>query len=103
MKEIKAKQKYVLTFPKDENGEDILYRFMLTIDRKFDKTTLPKFEEIISKLPGIDKIEPYGMYSIEIMLARTYDPVEIIEELKESLENYVLTEIERVFSPKIVR
>mgnify|MGYP003977342683 CR=1 FL=1 len=94
MTQPKPKEKFVFTHPKDEDGNDILFRFMLTLDRKISSLgkTLP---DSIGTIDGIDAVVPQvGMYTMEIAIARTFDPAEVIEEIKRRLKD-VLSDIIR--------
>ena len=101
------KEKYVLTFPQTEEGEDMKFRFMLTVDRKL-KTEVPgtnqenpetyerRLIKALGTLDGIDAIQPeVGRYTIEVTIARTFDPDDVIVELKNRLDKEVLTDIIR--------
>lgn len=100
------KEKYVLTFSKDENGKDMLYRFMLTLSKKLnskadsESTIQSRLMTSFTTIQGIDGIGVGGSnYSIEIVIARTFDASEVIEEIKKALEENVLSEIAR---PRLV-
>lgn len=96
-------QPFVLTFPQDEEGKDIKYRFMLTLSKKLKQpiggskeTIESRLIEALGTLDGIDGIAlGGGRYTIEITIARTFDPDIVIEELKVRLTNDVLSEIIR--------
>ena len=99
-----AKEKYVLTFPKDDEGNEIKFRFMLTLSRKLnermgglpngnEETIESRLGKALSTLDGIDGITGGGRYTIEIVIARSFDPDDVITELKRRLEEDVLTDI----------
>jgi hypothetical protein len=96
--DIKPIEKYVLTFAKDAEGEDVLFSFILTLSKPISKVQENLNKHVLS-LPGIDNFSAFGMYSMEIRTARTFDPEEIVQQIKENLEKHVLSDIIR---PKIV-
>lgn len=97
--DIQPVEKYVLTFAKDNEGQDILYSFILTLSKPLTKVEKQLNESVIS-LPGIDGFSPFGIYSMEIRIARTFDPEQVIKTIKENLDSRVLSDIIR---PKLVK
>jgi len=98
MTQPKPTDKYVITHPKDENNEDILYRFMLTLSKQLSKTIGSETVEsrlwkAIGTLDGVDGMAKGGRYTVEVVLARTFDPTEVINELERRLKEDVLSEI----------
>ena len=98
MKQPEPTDKYILTHPKDENGNDILYRFMLTLSKRLaEKIGTESIEsrllKAIGTLNGIDGMQQGGMYTTEVVIARTFNPEEVITELKRRIEDDVLSEI----------
>jgi hypothetical protein len=98
MTQPQSKEKYILTHPKDESNEDILYRFMLTLNRRLaekvgSETIESRLLKAIGTLDGVDGMQQGGMYTIEVVIARTFDPAEVITELKRRLDDDVLSEI----------
>lgn len=95
MTQINPTNKYVFTFMKDENGQDVQYRFMLTLSKRI-KDVQAQLMQALGTLDGIDGINPgVGAYTIELVIARSFDAGEIIAELKKRLEQDVLSEIAR--------
>jgi len=95
MKDIQAKEKYVLTFPEDENGDPVTnFRFMLSLGRPISEVEA-KLQKALGTLPGIDQIKllQIGRYTLEVVIARTFDADEVLTELKRRLETDVLSEI----------
>lgn len=89
----KPHSKYVLTFPKDEKGDDIKFRFMLSLNKQISQVEKALIKAV-GTLDGIDGIATgMGRYTIEITIARTFDPDEVIAELKHRLESEVLSDI----------
>lgn len=101
MTQITPREKFVFTFARDEKGEDMKYRFMLTLSRRLgekigDEFIAKRLETALATLDGIDAIHASNSrYSVEIILARTFDADEVIEEIKRRLVNDVLSEIIR--------
>jgi len=94
-------EKYVFTFPRDEAGQDFKWRFMVTLSKPMgqkigDESIVQRFANAIQKIDGIDSFQPTGgRYTAEITLARTFDPDEVIAELKKALDESILSEIIR--------
>ncbi len=97
-------KKYVLTFPKDDGGQDMKYRFMLTIDRRMslkvgngtDEDYGLRLLKSLSAIDGIEAIVPQGgRYTVEVGIARTFDPNEVIKEIERRLNDEILTTIVR--------
>jgi hypothetical protein len=98
MTQPEAKEKYVFTFMKDENGKDILYRFILTLSKKFSEgegedSIEHRLRKVFATINGLDGMSGVGRYTVEISVARTFDAEEVIAELKRRLETEVLTDI----------
>ena len=97
----KPLEPFVLTFPKDENGNDVKYRFMLTLSKHLkqkigNETIESRLIQALGTLDGIDGIGiGGGRYTLEVTIARTFNPDEVIEELKRRVTNDVLSEIVR--------
>lgn len=83
---MKNTQKYVMIFAKDEKGEDIHYRFMLSINKTL-KSVEGKLMEAIMGTDGVDRIEVHGRYTAEVVIARSFDADEVLEVLRPKLEN----------------
>lgn len=90
-------KKYVIIFAKDEQGNEIKQRFMVSITK-----TLKQVEESLMKnvmsIDGIDRMEIHGRYTFEIIIARSFDATVAIAELEKRLED-LLSDIVR---PKLV-
>ena len=94
------KHDFVITHPKDDNGEEVKFSFMLTLKKQIQKETEEKLIEAIGTLDGIDSINPgVGRYTMAATIARTFDPDEVLDELKRRIKDDVLSDIVR---PKIV-
>lgn len=94
------REKFVLTFSRDEQEKEILYRFMLTLSKRLgskvgEEEIQARLARALGTLDGIDNYAAHGRYTIEVTIARTFDPNEVIDELKRRLENDVLSEIIR--------
>lgn len=100
-------EKYVFVFAKNEDGSDMKFRFMLVLGKQTnmkigsgDETVGQRLMKAAGTLDGIDNVTPdLGRYTMELTIARTFDPDEVIAELKKRLDNDVLSEIVR---PSIV-
>ena len=90
---IEPKSKYTFIFAKDEEGNEIKYRFMLILGVTL-KSVEAAFVKNIIPIPGIDAINAsVGRYTAEIVIARTFDAEEVVAELKTRLERDVLNTI----------
>ena len=73
---------------KDGNKTDIKWNFILTFKKPVDEMTggvegILKF--FMSELGGIDTIKLAGRYAVELIIARTFDPDEVIAAIEASL------------------
>jgi hypothetical protein len=85
------KQKYHLTFAKDEQGNDIKFRFVLSMGkriREVEKELLP----VLASIPGLDAFSPMGFYTLDIAICRAFDPEEVLTTLTGHLDK-ILSEI----------
>lgn len=94
MNTIKPITNYIFTFAKDDQGNDIKYRFMLTINKNItkDKNLNNSLFKLFNSIDGINYIGSTGNYTIEIQIARTFNPDEVIDALKKNLDQ-VLSDI----------
>jgi hypothetical protein len=76
---------YNFEFAKDENGNDIKYRFMLTTKKPLNEIK-DGIEMNLVQVGGIDFIQPGGRYTLEIVVARTFDPEQVIDAIKKVLD-----------------
>lgn len=90
---IKPKEDYVFTFAKDDDGSEIRNNFILTLSKPIG-TLVEKMKPIL-QLDGIDGMDAQnvGRYSIHFIIAKTFDPNEIIAEM-ERLLPAILSDIE---------
>lgn len=102
MNTIEPKEKYVIIHPTEDDGSELRYSFILTLSRHLgektgaDETVGDRLIRALGTMPGIDTLNPnVGRYSIHATIARTFDPEEILNELKERLERDVLSDIIR--------
>lgn len=109
MKQPTPREDFILTFPTDKDGKDVKWRFMLTVAKplghNFGSPEKPDMLErrlikAIGTLDGIDYVNPgVGRYTVEIAIARTFDPDEVIQELERRIKFEVLTDI---ITPKLL-
>lgn len=88
MVQIQPVDKFVITHPKDEHGNDIKRRFMLSSSKPIkDKEMYGKVMLLLGEtVPGIDGFNIVGRYTMEIVIAMTFDPDEVIAALKTELD-----------------
>ena len=84
-------QKYVMIFARDEQGNEIKYRFMLSI-RKSIKSVEAKFIKAVMDTDGVDRVELHGRYTAEVVIARAFDAEEVLKVLASKLDE-VLSDI----------
>jgi predicted oxidoreductase len=94
---MKNTQKYVLIFAKDENGNEIPYRFMLSINKSI-KAVEKSLLEALMGTEGVDRMEIHGRYTAEVVIGRAFDAEEVLAELRTKLDS-VLSDI---ITPKLV-
>lgn len=103
------REPFVLTFAKDKDGHDVKWRFMLTLSKTkgFNFGTKEKPDTVeyrlikaVGTIDGVEYVNPdCGRYTVEIAIAPTFDPDEVIEEVKRRIQFEVLTEIQ---TPKFI-
>jgi len=85
---------YHVEHAKDDKGNEVPHRFIFTTKKpvapfKSELTQgVSKAQEMldaITKVPGLDYFQPVGRYSVEIIVAKTYDPKQVIEALAEAI------------------
>lgn len=94
MSQPEAVSKYIFTFLKEGENEN-KYRFMLTLGKQLDKQLGDKLIAAIGSLGGIDGFQPIGRYTVEIVIARTFNADDVIAELRRRLDEEVLSDIIR--------
>lgn len=105
MTQPKATCDYLLTFPKDDEGEEVKYRFMLTLGKRGTEKIngeeiKVRLQKALGSLDGIDGIGQGGLYTVEVVIARTFDADEVIAELEKRLKADVFGTI---MVPKLVQ
>jgi transcriptional regulator of NAD metabolism len=87
------KEKYVIEFAKDNDGNEIKHRFMMVSSQPIKSKEMAA--EVANTLGhvvnGVDNFEVHGRYTFEVMVARTFDPDEVVEAIRE--------EFDRILSP----
>ena len=85
---IQPTKKYDIVYAKTEDGEDIKFRFVLTLSKPIrDEAMGARIIQLLGiDLPGIDGYTAMGRYTLEIIIARTFDPEVVLDALKEELE-----------------
>lgn len=77
--------KYIIIFAKDEKGEDIPYRFMLSLSKPI-KSIEKEFMAAVMGTDGVDRIEVHGRYTAEIGIGRAFDAKQVLDALTPKLE-----------------
>lgn len=85
---------YHVEHAKDDKGNEVAFRFIFTTKKPIAQTKseltkgVSKGQEMldaIMSVSGIDLIQPVGRYSIEVVVAKTYDPKQVIAALVEAI------------------
>lgn len=85
---------YHVEHAKDDKGNEVLFRFIFTAKKPISpiKSELTRgvsksqaMLNAVMSVDGIDLIQPVGRYSIEVVVAKTYDPKQVIEALAEAI------------------
>lgn len=85
---------YHIEHAKDEQGNEVPFRFIFTTKKPIAQAQSEltkevskgqKMLEAIMSVAGINLIQPVGRYSIEIVVAKTYDPQQVIAALVEAI------------------
>lgn len=73
-------------FP-DADGKmiEVKYRFVMSMAKNFSELK-GSLEKEIMLVEGIDFFQPVGRYSAEVVVAKTYNPDDVIKRLTEVLE-----------------
>lgn len=91
---VQPKSKYHIEFATDNDGEEIKYRFMLVTSKPVrSKEMAARLVQLLQHdQDGVDKFEVFGRYTMEVVIARTFDPDEVLEDLKRRLDE-ILSDI----------
>lgn len=85
---------YHIEYAKDDDGNEIKWRFILTTKKPIapmksemtqDVSMAQKMLGAIMAVPGINLFEVAGRYSVEIVVAKTYDPEKVLAEILEAI------------------
>jgi len=81
-------EKYVITHPKDADGNEIKRRFILSTSKPIkDKEMYGKVVLLLTDtVPGVDGFNIMGRYTMEIVIAMTFEPDQVIAALKSELD-----------------
>jgi hypothetical protein len=90
-------QKYVIIFAKDEKGEEIHYRFMLSIGKSI-KSVEKALLEALMGTDGVDRMEIHGRYTAEVVIARSFDADEVLDALRPKLD----AALSDIITPKLL-
>lgn len=82
--------KYVTIFAKDEQGQEIKYRFMLSMKKRLTGETAKEVFQALSQVDGIDRAEPVGFYTMDISIGRAFDAEEVLTNLYQRLDTILL-------------
>lgn len=69
-----------IEFAKRSDGSEIKHRFILTLKKRLNKIAPSKINELF-ELDGVDLITPAGAYSLEVILAQTFNIEDVIGQI----------------------
>ena len=78
-------KKYVIIYAKDEKGEDIKYRFMLSLSKTL-KSLEKEIAVAVMGTDGVDGMTGHGRYTLEVVIARAFDAEEVLAVLIPKIE-----------------
>lgn len=90
-------KKYVIIFARDEQGNEIKYRFMLSISKPFSEKEAV-LAKTINALEGIDALQIIGKYTADIMVGRAFDADKVVSTLTKILDSF----LSDIITPKLV-
>jgi hydrogenase maturation factor len=85
---------YHIEFAKDDDGTDLENRFIFTAKKPIAPlqsevtagiSIAQKMLEAICSVDGMDFYQPVGRYSMEIVVAKTFDPQDVIAAIVETV------------------
>jgi hypothetical protein len=74
-------EKYFIEFAKKPDGSEVKHHLTLTLSRKLAKISPEDLDKLLN-MDGLDEIRPCGQYSFEILLARTFDLENLIQNIE---------------------
>ena len=89
MSELQPIIDYHFEHPTSPAGDVVEHRFILTLKRPAGEIDQKAMQDLLT-LPGIDQVQPMGRYTIDMIVARTFD----VDAVKES----IIKQLERVQS-----
>ena len=86
MNKIEPLEKFILTFPEDEDGNPVTkYRFIVSLSKPVKEVEQPLLEGL-GTIDGIDGINfAVGRYTFEVAIAKTFDADQVIAAIEETL------------------
>ncbi len=79
-------KKYNIEQMIDQDNKPVEGLYVVTLSKKLSRIGPDVFNSYIDSLGGIDAIEPIGMYTVRLRVAKTFDASEVIAELGQGLE-----------------
>lgn len=80
MSEVQPTLDYHFEHPKTPDGEELQNRFILTFKRPVADVPKEGMQDLLV-MPGIDQIQPMGRYTVDMIVAKTFD----VEEVKAAI------------------
>jgi hypothetical protein len=94
---METSKKYVIIFARDDKGEEIKFRFVLSTCKGLTDDSA-RLLKAINALDGIDGLQAMGRYSADIVIGRAFNPDEVIAELEKLLGSM----LSPIITPKLV-
>jgi hypothetical protein len=89
----KAVEDFRITFPKkNEDGSEDKQLVVITLAKPLDKTSYgdPRaYLKALSDVDGVDAIQPLGRYTVQLVLANTFDFNSVVADLQAVVEKAV--------------
>jgi len=98
-----AIKKYAISYAKNDKGEDVKRSFILSFSRPIqDEQMAAKVSNLFGhQVAGIDGFKVIGRYSVQLLVAETFDPDEVVAVLQAELD-VILSDIIQPGKPKLV-
>lgn len=81
-------KKFIIIFAKDETGADTKFRFIVSVTKPFS-TNEGALVKALAGMRGVDRLEPMGKYTLDIMLGRAFNPDEVMVEIEKMLDSFL--------------
>lgn len=70
----------------DQENKPIPGLYVITLSKKLSRIGPDVFNSFMDSVGGVDALEPVGMYTVRIRIAKTFDSTAVLEELSQGLD-----------------